>query len=490
MKPRMGIRANPLIAATIAITCCSVGCARKGVTSAAPPITKRPVSAANKPQWVESSTPFPATNITAVGNVFWICGANEMVASSADGGRTWELRHSKRDGKVLLNIAFVNEKVGHAAGKDGILLSTTDGGRTWKSHNARADVDAFSFADANNGIAILGAEPDIVTYVPSSSGPSPSSGAVKLTHDGGDSWQDVALDSEEMRPFTGVLAVAALDSAHYLMIRREPDIEDIFLTTEDGGKSWKVVHPRNDATNREFAGWVFIHGGEYWAFGMELVNRKQGGGYGVPLVLHSRDGMQWTHGTNGSKEFGGCNPQGCYMWDGAVESLYDSHEQYWNLPQDFSLSTKWAIAGSRACTINSITECGPAVLSPQPQPRIWHAGGGQFDLKPPQRTNLSFASDCKSCSVKAIWPDPGLNWTGKVIANFLISQDGAVTDLSIDGASGNAFVDSQIRSQIQQWLFEPSRTETQGKRRKVTIDVNCLNIPDAPTIGGCHLSPG
>jgi hypothetical protein len=38
---------------------------------------------------------------------------------------------------------------------------------------------------------------------------------------------------------------------------------------------------------------VFVHEGEYWAFGHELVHREKGGGYGVPLTLHSKDGETW-----------------------------------------------------------------------------------------------------------------------------------------------------------------------------------------------------
>jgi photosystem II stability/assembly factor-like uncharacterized protein len=79
-----------------------------------------------------------------------------MILSSKDGGATWETKHQNPDGEVLLDISFVNEKVGHAAGTGGLLLSTDDGGQTWKSHVAPGAVRAFSFADAVNGIAVIG----------------------------------------------------------------------------------------------------------------------------------------------------------------------------------------------------------------------------------------------------------------------------------------------------------------------------------------------
>jgi hypothetical protein len=227
----------------------------------------------------------------------------------------------------------------------------------------------FSFSDANNGIAVIGGQ----RLVPIEQwGDSPlMRGSVKLTHDGGEHWEEIpALTSNELQPYSLVLSVAALDSTHYLMIREQPEVEDIYLVTNDGGKSWKVIHQRDDATNRELAKQVFAHDGEYWAFGYELVHRDKGGGYGVPLALHSKDGKTWTHGPAGGNEYGGCNPQGCYLWDGTVETLYEEREQYWALPQGGSLSfSKWAIAGTHACTISSYTDCGLAVVTDKPQPR-------------------------------------------------------------------------------------------------------------------------
>jgi photosystem II stability/assembly factor-like uncharacterized protein len=243
------------------------GCAAKKPIPAAPPAR---VPTSLRSNWAKIAPPFRAANITAVGNVFWVCGDNEMIASSSDGGTSWNLRHQNASGATLLDIGFITEKVGHATGTNGRLLSTTDGGKTWTAHNAADTVWAFSFFDADNGIAVIGGDSNRDPRLWGQ--PAIMDGSVKLTQDGGDHWEDIAaLGSEELRPFTQVLTVAALDASNYLMIRRQPGIEDVFLVTHDAGKSWHVVHQRNDATNRELARWVFVHGGEYWAFGMELV---------------------------------------------------------------------------------------------------------------------------------------------------------------------------------------------------------------------------
>jgi photosystem II stability/assembly factor-like uncharacterized protein len=146
------------------------------------------------------SAPFRPVNVAASGGAIWVCGADEMILSSRDGGGAWETKHEKRDGEVLLNISFVNGEVGHAAGTDDLLLSTDDGGESWKKHTAPGSVRTFSFADSANGIAVL------------SNGPQPSRGSLdrvtviegvaKITQDGGDHWEEVTgLDSDELRPF-------------------------------------------------------------------------------------------------------------------------------------------------------------------------------------------------------------------------------------------------------------------------------------------------
>lgn len=434
-------------------------------------------------KWTEVSTPFPAANVVAVGDVFWVCGTDEMIASSSDGGATWNLKHQKRGGEILLDLAFINPVVGHASGTNGLLLSTTDGGNTWNPHTAPDDVQFFSFGDANHGIAVIGGVDDFSPHM---------DGTVKLTNDGGGHWEDIpALNSDELRPFTLVLSVAALDASHYMMIRRQFNIEDVFLVTGDGGRSWKVIHQRFDATNRELASQVFVHGGEYWAFGMELVNRQTHGGYGVPLTIHSNDGEHWAHWVvKGPHGFRSCTVQGCKLWDGTVETLYGEHEQYWNMPQDFSLSDKWAIAVNRACTVGTVTECGPAVVADQPQPELWGPGGAQYVEKVPKLTSLAFADDCILCGVRAIRLDPGINWSGRVAATFSVDPDGELFGIALDGLHDNRLRD-QIDEMMRRWLLKPA---TEGPdsalhRRSIFIDVKCIDVPEAPAVDGCKLTP-
>lgn len=434
-------------------------------------------------EWTEETTPSPPADITAVGNTFWICGADEMIASSSDGGATWAVHHQTKSGKALLHIAFVNEKVGHAAGEGGLLLSTVDGGNTWAAHNAGDNVWAFSFGDANNGIAAIGGELDRSSFV-GHGDVTPMNSPVKLTRDGGDHWEDIPiLKSDEFAPYKSVLAVAALDAIHFLMLRRQPNVQEAYIISGDGGKSWKIVHPADNETNRELPRRVFVHDGEYWGFGMELVHREKGGGYGVPMVLHSKDGTSWTHGASGKHEFGSCNPDGCNFRDGLVETLYGSHEQYWAVPQDGSLTNTWAMAGDRLCTIGGWFRCATVQASDR-EPSETVPSESHLEGK---FVNLPFAKDCVACAVRRIPLDPGMNWQGRVVMSFRVEPDGSVSDWFEDGAPDGP-LGALIEAQFKNWKFAAPGAAA-GERRHVAIDVKCVDEALVPTMDGCELKP-
>lgn len=350
----------PLIFLLIAL---SIGCAKKVST----PISQPAPDLASH-GWTMVRPFLKPMSITATQDTFWMCGAEETIASSADGGTTWQVRHRKAGGSALLNIDFINGTIGHASGEDGLLLSTADGGSTWESRKLGPEtVQAFSFANSVDGIALLSSHRgrigigtlDEVQGVPF------LDSHVLLTHDAGQHWEDAALNTnEELRPYTEFLSVAALDATHYLLGIRQPQVAVGYAVTSDGGRTWKLVHLDNVYATR-----VFLHDGQYWAFGIEYLDREHGGGYGAPVSLHSNDGITWTHGVRGPNEFPSCNAQGCYLWDGVVENLYGTHERFWVLPQDGNLTKIWAIAGNRACTVGRNILCGPAVTTEQPPQR-------------------------------------------------------------------------------------------------------------------------
>jgi len=347
--------------AILSLTTLVIGCSAKR-----PPAPSQSVpqpSAANT-----SSLPFHASDITAVGDSFWVCGDGEGIAHSTDGGATWALSHKDPNGRPLSEISFANEKVGHAVGDDGLLLATEDGGRTWEARNGGGKIRHFSFVDSRDGIIVTSdkvLEP-MNAMLDEVQGVAAVEGVVKLTHDGGLHWEEAeALRSDAaLHPFSEILSVAALDSYRYLVAFREPQVAVGYAVTQDAGRSWKLIQLPNTYATR-----VYVHEGEYWAFGIEYLHREDHGGYGAPVSLHSKDGETWIHGARGPNEFATCTSQGCALWDGLVEDLYGEKARFWASPEHGFLSRKWAIASNRECAVDRDLVCAPVSRSDQPPPR-------------------------------------------------------------------------------------------------------------------------
>ena len=281
-----------LLLLLLIIVVLSISCAKK----VQPVVPQAPVSSTTTRSWTEVHPPFKPTNIAAVSNTFWLCGPDEKIASSSDGGATWLLKHTIPSGRKLLSISFLNEKIGYAGGEGGLLLSTNDGGETWVAHEAGSKtLQAVSFADATHGIAVLTdrigkLEIGLLSEV---QGTPFLDSDVRITRDGGLHWEEItALKTDaDLRPYSEVLSAAALDPTHYVIGIRQPGVSVGYAVTEDAGTTWKLVH-----LDDVYATKVFVHEREYWAFGVEYLNRQNQGGYGAPVSLHSKDGETWEHG--------------------------------------------------------------------------------------------------------------------------------------------------------------------------------------------------
>lgn len=118
--------------------------------------------------WKTVSLPSRPMNIESNGNALWICGGDEMIAVSKDGGLSWDMKHRKAHGEVLLRIGFVGEQVGYAAGTHGLLLWTNDGGDNWTNFDSHGKtIRDVSFSDDRNGLRTVDSR-------------------VEITHDGGE----------------------------------------------------------------------------------------------------------------------------------------------------------------------------------------------------------------------------------------------------------------------------------------------------------------
>jgi photosystem II stability/assembly factor-like uncharacterized protein len=412
----------------------------------------------NTSKWVSVSLPFRPYNITAVNGALWVCGLNETIAVSNDKGVSWHFQHQKQGGEVLLKIAFVDEKTGHAAGTGGLILSTTDGGQTWSSHASGSTIGDFSFSGPGNGIAEIG-------------------GQVNLTSDGGEHWQEVSAmrTDPKVKPFSQIESVAALSTTHLAVALHQDQGENIILSTTDGGKTWIPTHIANT-----FAGTLLPHNGEYWAFGIEYLGREHdpGGGYSAAVVLHSREGQNWEHGVRPSSEFDGCTSQACYLHYGVLEVLYGKSEAIWSLPQDSATTGKWAMVEDTICTVGTELKCGKAIPSDTPQP-LPNTGPIQIQL----RRSEPLVEGCLDCQFTQV-PAPA-SLAGKpavikdVFATFTVSRSGSVESVGVKGAPSKALNDA-IALQISNWLITPSHQDGVTIPDTKSLELNILCSPRFP----------
>jgi hypothetical protein len=285
-------------------------------------------------EWHAVDLPARPMNIVENDGVLWICGADELIMASTDGGKSWAASHTSKDSGVLLNIGFANGQVGYATGTTGYLLMTDDSGKTWKRTKAPEQVlYAASFSDEQHGIV----------HAPR---------AIYTTSDAGVSWVPVKIDlqSDDLKGFPYVSTVLALDAKHMIIVVSEGEDSanhQKLIVTKDSGVSWKVIDvPSTGLLD------LSKHAGEYWFAGMEVIEKdKPGGGHGVPLLMHSPDGETWTHVARWSpKEFDVCNMQGCLYWDGAgVQLPPASPVNYWTFPAEKLITAKWAVGKDGIC---------------------------------------------------------------------------------------------------------------------------------------------
>ncbi|WP_035350055.1 hypothetical protein [Edaphobacter aggregans] len=295
-------------------------------------------------------------------------------------------------------------------------------------------------------------------------------------------------NDERVRPFSEVESVAALNSSHLAVALHQPEGENIFLSTADGGKSWTPTHVSNT-----FAGTLLVRNGEYWAFGIEYLGREHnpGGGYSAPVALHSPDARNWTHGVRATTEFQACTTQGCILPYGVIEVLYGESERIFSLPQNLPTTSKWAMVGTKVCIVDDGLECGSAIASNSPQPAPEDATSAMFQVA----YNERYLDGCLECHLGVMTPDPA--FAGRtfslpgVVAAFTQRRDGTVEDVSVNGLPSKHLAD-EISGQISGWLLEPAHdgTATTPMRREVKLHVSCFaGFPGHAETANCSVRP-
>ena len=392
-------------------------------------------------------------NITANGDVLWVCGADELIANSMDGGKTWNVRHLVKNGALLLAVGSAGGQTVYAAGTNGELIFSKDDGTTWMQMSTPSSiVYAAAFSDDRHGLI-------------------QTPHAIYQTSDGGASWKPVNIDlsTDDLKGFRWVRALASLDSNHMLIVVSDGDSQvDAYklLVTKNGGEDWRLVSVSSTGLSS-----VTIYKGEYWAAGMEVIEKdKPGGGYGVPLVMRSADGETWTHFTKwAAKEFSECNSQSCLFGDGSGTDFRAASPQgYWKFPSEKAVSARWAVAQGSICSVGTKLQCAtlvsavaipadaetpiPAVLSPPPLDAP--------DTRGPQ---------CIDCDVERLVVTDDYQGIVDVDLKIGVGVNGLVNDVEVLHATRPQIGD-RVASEVRNWIFVPYQEN--GAIHPVTMNVS------------------
>jgi hypothetical protein len=411
--------------------------------------------------WHPKTLPFRVLNITSVGSSLWVCGADETIAVSPDGGEHWQVKHKTADGPVLLNIGFASDRFGYAAGTAGLFLTTEDGGETWVPRLVGRDaILQLSFSDVKHGL--------IRTF-----------SALLFTTDGGMTWETVSggHNADEIKHFPYTFSLVALDSAHMAVMMKAGSAQyegQRFLVTEDSGKSWKFLAIPNTTL------YSFLRvQGKYWAVGTEVIHKDQpGGGYGVPVALYSSDGEKWDHSDNDLSACKlhtcvGCTAEGCLSENGTISELFSGKASYREFSSNSALTTKWAAAGSVVCFVGDGLQCSEMksvvtpVASEGPLPVM--VGPGPLGAPATQQPQ------CVVCSLDRIFIDKKAQGAYSIKLSMEIGKNGIVRNVVAEDAP-TPEVKSRIEQQAREWIFDPYLKDGTGVnvKLKTSVRVNVI----------------
>jgi photosystem II stability/assembly factor-like uncharacterized protein len=395
------------------------------------------LGAADSNPWRPVVLRHPAVAIASSGSTLWVCGADEMIAKSNDGGKNWEVKHETISGSVLLSLGFANEQVGWATGSAGNLLLTQDGGTSWKSIRVGTDpIYRAAFSDGQHGL--------IHTIA-----------TVQFTTDGGVSWTPVpTLKSDsELKDFKYVLSLAALDADHMAVLLKEGPAQfydQRIVATQDGGKTFKTINIPNVGLIE-----LTTHQGAYWAFGHEVIEKdKPGGGYGVPLVMHSVDAENWEHSPRLEHQFDSCSHDGCLFWDGLGITPFDAKTSFWTFPMGNIITPKWAMAGDSICTVGEYLTCSIISRVDKMTERPDSSSLSQLAAPPALGSSISNGPVCISCPYERIIVSQKASGPAEVSLKLLIAMDGTVSTADVVNAPSPEIGDLFAKAALG-WVFEP-----------------------------------
>lgn len=402
--------------------------------------------------WTAHPLAFEPISIASDHAMFWVCGTKEGIASSPD-GVVWTMRHVgiSAASPTLLGIGFASDHFGYAYGTGGVLLTTTDGGTSWTENRIGSDaILQASFADEGHGIFRTRSA---LFYV-----------------DGGEP-KPIPLPRDTPANFRETVNPVALTPMSMSILLSEGwRSRAAFVFTNDGGKSWEFYEPPHMQPNGQLA-----RDGSYWSYGTETVgfDANGEGGLGVPFLMRSTDGRNWTRT---AADMHACHWEGCDLCriDGCLASsdrvvnAYGTAAVNETFPAGH-LTAEWSAVQNTICTVDGSVFC--ATLTKVPfidKPESIGPTPSAQRVPPIGTKESSGMLRCVRCSLDPLIVDASKSGVFAIKISLTVAADGVPRDISVNGAP-SAAIQERIQRQVATWIFEPVLKDGQPVNAKTTM---------------------
>ena len=195
-------------------------------------------------------------------SVAWIAGGYGEIMKTEDGGENWTSFSELATTSHFRDVAFINDSVGIAVGKNtDVIMRTTDGGENWAVQYSgnnelylinvefASDTDVWAmgfhgsllYSDDGGITWELQDSPDVGNYrsmyfLNDSTGFIVTDSRILLkTTNGGEDWESIDLDANGELPVSGLWTVDFVDELHGWICGYYG-----IIITEDGGYTWEA----------------------------------------------------------------------------------------------------------------------------------------------------------------------------------------------------------------------------------------------------------
>ena len=384
--------------------------------------------------WTTIRLPATPLGIAAHGKDLWVCGWDEMIAESRDGGRTWRIRHFRHNGELLFALGFAAPHHVYAFGAEDISLASKNGGRSWGDWGSPGFTVTQAFFAGPKRDFLVGPRGFAFGYPGGWSGKT-ARGLVTIA--------SAAL-------LSGRRAVLLMDLAGG---RGGPAIQSWLWRTADGGDSWPAI--RFTTLDPEY---VAAADGRYL-----LVGAANGAD---PTLITSVHGGQW-HPIAGVERTGhDCNAEGCRDGGWRPFAKISSFTRPWvyPAPRDRRLFTAWAAVPGVICDVGGSLRCVlTGARKADPPARRRETGGRGGDVR---------AARCIRCAQPAYPRAARANRVqGPVLLDALIGKHGRLRQLALAAAPDAALATAAMRT-VARWRYSPTLLNGRPVEVRTEIAVN------------------